>query len=104
MKTDKSVKETAINMPEIKSGDKAKAPLLNSSKAIAVTVEQPNRGSKKGIASGDFVLRLFAMGAALGAAVTMGNNQQILPFFTQFIEFLAQYNDITTFVYVFSFW
>ncbi|MBA0577319.1 hypothetical protein Golob_024667 [Gossypium lobatum] len=88
--------ETAINMPETKASVKGTAPLLNSSKAVS-TVEHPNRGVKKGFAIGDFVLRLCALGAALGATVAMGNADQVLPFFTQFLQFEAQYDDFDTF-------
>ncbi|KAH1108955.1 hypothetical protein J1N35_012723 [Gossypium stocksii] len=88
--------ETAINMPETKASVKGTAPLLNSSKAVS-TVEHPNRAVKKGFAIGDFVLRLCALGAALGATVAMGNADQVLPFFTQFLQFEAQYDDFDTF-------
>lgn len=93
--------ETAINMAETKASVKGTAPLLNSSKAVSV-VEHPNRGVKKGFAVGDFVLRLCALGAALGATVVMGNADQVLPFFTQFLQFEAQYDDFDTFRYVFQ--
>ncbi|RDX68432.1 hypothetical protein CR513_52585, partial [Mucuna pruriens] len=52
---------------------------------------------KKGIAITDFVLRLGAIGAAMGSAVTMGNNEEQLPFFTQFLQFHAQWNDFPVF-------
>ncbi|TYH56337.1 hypothetical protein ES332_D08G011200v1 [Gossypium tomentosum] len=95
MATDKSG-EIAINMAETKASAKGTAPLLNYSKAVAA-VEPPNRGAKKGLAVGDFVLRLCALGAALGATVAMGTADQLLPFFTQFLQFEAQYDDFDTF-------
>ncbi|XVE79212.1 hypothetical protein DITRI_Ditri14bG0039400 [Diplodiscus trichospermus] len=88
--------ETAINVPETKANAKGKAPVVVSSKA---TVQQPKRGSKKVIAISDFLLRLCAIGAAIGAAVTMGTTDQTLPFVTQFFQFQAQYNDIPAFVF-----
>lgn len=57
----------------------------------------PRGGWKKGVAIIDFILRLGAIGAALGAAVLMGTNEQILPFFTQFLQFHAQWNDFPMF-------
>ena len=98
MDTDRS-EETAINIPETKANAKGKAPVVVSSKAVVV---QPKRGWKKGIAICDFLLRLCAIGAAIGATVTMGTTDETLPFFTQFFQFQAQYNDIPAFQYVFS--
>lgn len=57
----------------------------------------PRGGWKKGVAIIDFILRLGAIGAALGAAVLMGTNEQILPFFTQFLQFHAQWDDFPIF-------
>ncbi|XVF05134.1 hypothetical protein REPUB_Repub05bG0145200 [Reevesia pubescens] len=93
METERSG-ETAIKIPETKSNTKGKAPLVVSSKAV---VEQPKRGLKKGIAICDFLLRLCAIGAAIAATATMGTTDETLPFFTQFFQFQAQYNDIPTF-------
>ncbi|KAL1084871.1 hypothetical protein V6Z11_D08G011600 [Gossypium hirsutum] len=98
METNKTMRETTINLPETKAEAKEKAPLLNSSKAIAI-LEPPNRGTKKGIAIGDFVLRLCTIGATLGATVTMGNADAVAPFTTRFLRFEAQFNDIPTFVF-----
>ncbi|XP_022756000.1 casparian strip membrane protein 2-like [Durio zibethinus] len=86
--------ETSINISETKASAKGKAPLLVSSKAV---VEEPKRGWKKGIAISDFLLRICAIGAALGATATMGTTDETLPFFTQFFQFQAQYNDIPDF-------
>ncbi|KAK7272237.1 hypothetical protein RJT34_28715 [Clitoria ternatea] len=57
----------------------------------------PRGGWKKGIAILDFILRLGAIGSALGAAALMGNTEQILPFFTQFLQFHAQWDDFPMF-------
>ncbi|QHO31087.1 hypothetical protein HN51_019342 [Arachis hypogaea] len=54
-------------------------------------------GWKKGVAILDFILRLGAIGAAFGAAILMGNNEQVLPFFTQFFQFHAQWDDFPMF-------
>ncbi|XWS28540.1 hypothetical protein CRYUN_Cryun25bG0078700 [Craigia yunnanensis] len=42
--------------------------------------EQPKRGWKKGIATCDFILRLCAIGAAIGATATIGTTDETLPF------------------------
>jgi len=82
---------TTIDVPE--SSNVAKG------KAIAVAPPRPG-GWKKGVAIMDFILRLGAIAAALGAAATMGTSDQTLPFFTQFFQFEASYDSFTTFQYV----
>ncbi|KAK9928495.1 hypothetical protein M0R45_025628 [Rubus argutus] len=57
-------------------------------------------GWKKGVAVLlDFILRLGATAAALGATVTMSSSEQTLPFFTQFFQFSAGYDDMPTFAF-----
>ncbi|KAK9944129.1 hypothetical protein M0R45_009711 [Rubus argutus] len=56
-------------------------------------------GWKKGVAVLDFILRLGATAAALGATVAMYSSQQTLPFFTQFFLFSAGYDDLPTFMF-----
>ncbi|CAI0391295.1 unnamed protein product [Linum tenue] len=80
---------TTIDITEETSAvAKGKAPL------IATTTYT---GYKKGIAIFDFLLRLGAIVAALAAAGTMGSSEQTLPFFTQFFQFRASYDDLPTF-------
>lgn len=74
-------------------GDAPPAATVVSTKATPL----PRGGWKKGIAILDFILRLGAIGSALGAAVLMGTNEQILPFFTQFLQFHAQWDDFPMF-------
>jgi hypothetical protein len=45
----------------------------------------------------DFILRLLAAAGTLASAVVTGTTDQTLPFFTQFLQFTAEYNDIPTF-------
>ncbi|XP_058760055.1 casparian strip membrane protein 2 [Vicia villosa] len=68
-------------------------------KGKGVLVAAPARagGWKKGIAIIDFILRLGAVAAALGAAASMGMSDQTLPFFTQFFQFEASYDSFTAF-------
>ncbi|KAL6528946.1 hypothetical protein OROMI_028832 [Orobanche minor] len=70
-----------------------------STKGKAVLVTAPARpgGWKKGIAIMDFILRLGAIAAALGAAATMRMSDQTLTFFTQFFQFEASYDSFTAF-------
>ncbi|KAF5945371.1 hypothetical protein HYC85_015599 [Camellia sinensis] len=58
----------------------------------------PPRGNK-GIAIVDLVLRVVALLGTLGSTVAMGTTNETLPFFTQFVQFKAQYNDIPTFTF-----
>ncbi|KAJ6864778.1 Casparian strip membrane protein [Populus alba x Populus x berolinensis] len=71
---------------------KGTAPLMRMAASIRV-----KGGYKKGLAIFDFVLRLGAVAAALAAAATMGTSGQTLPFFTQFFQFQASYDDLPTF-------
>lgn len=70
-------------------------PVVVTTKATKIR----NIRGKKGLAIIDIVLRLGAGSAALAAAYISGNTEQILPFFTQFFQFHAQYNDLPTFTY-----
>ncbi|KAJ6756088.1 NITRATE FORMATE IRON DEHYDROGENASE [Salix purpurea] len=54
-------------------------------------------GYKKGVAIFDFILRLAAIVTALAAAASMGTSDETLPFFTQFFQFQASYDDLPTF-------
>ncbi|GMN39427.1 hypothetical protein TIFTF001_008666 [Ficus carica] len=79
-----------IDVAEPSSAAKGKAALL----AAPIPAK---RGWKKGTAIIDFVLRLGAITAALAAAATMGTSDENLPFFTQFFQFEASYDDMPTF-------
>ncbi|EEF31864.1 nitrate, fromate, iron dehydrogenase, putative [Ricinus communis] len=80
----------AIDVPESSSVAKRKAPFM-------ANIRDENGGYKKGLAIFDFILRLGAIAAALGAASTMGTSDETLPFFTQFFQFNAGYDDFPTF-------
>lgn len=58
---------------------------------------------KRGVSIIDFILRLIAIGATLGSAIAMGTTYESLPFFTQFIRFMAKYDDIPSLRYVYLF-
>ncbi|KAL9413437.1 hypothetical protein AB3S75_042004 [Citrus x aurantiifolia] len=94
----------AIDMPESKKANgsgKGKAAVGAPAAAVATTkaTPHPRGGWKKGVAIFEFVLRLAAIGAALGATATMGTADEILPFFTQFFQFEAQYDDFEVFMF-----
>ncbi|KAK6936243.1 Casparian strip membrane protein domain [Dillenia turbinata] len=83
---------TTITIKETKP-DKGKAPLTATTKVA----DPPRAGWRKGLAIFDFILRLCAIGAALAAAAVMGTTDQTLPFFTQFFQFQASYDDLPAF-------
>ncbi|XP_059428898.1 casparian strip membrane protein 1-like [Corylus avellana] len=84
------VPESKKDVPESSAIAKGKAPL------VAVVVKQRG-GWKRGVAIFDFLLRIGAIVAALAAASIMGTSQETLPFFTQFFQFQASYDDLPTF-------
>lgn len=84
--------EATIEMGDTSRESKGKAPLL-----AAAAAHNRGKGYKRGPAVFDVVLRVCAAAAALGAAVAMGTTEQTLPFFTQFFQFQASYEDIPTY-------
>ncbi|KAH7851500.1 hypothetical protein Vadar_012536 [Vaccinium darrowii] len=56
-------------------------------------------GMNRGLAIFDFILRLVAIVATLASAIAMGTTDETLPFFTQFIQFRAEYEDFPTFTF-----
>uniref|UniRef100_A0A1J3G8N2 CASP-like protein n=1 Tax=Noccaea caerulescens TaxID=107243 RepID=A0A1J3G8N2_NOCCA len=83
----------AVDVPaESSSAIKGKAPLLGLARA-----HTGSGGYKRGLSIFDFLLRLGAIVAALAAAATMGTSGETLPFFTQFLQFQASYDDLPTF-------
>ncbi|KAF2289691.1 hypothetical protein GH714_037963 [Hevea brasiliensis] len=88
---------TTIDIPaESSAAAKGKAPLIG----ITSSSHVKGGGYKKGFAICDFLLRLGAVIAALSAAATMGTSGETLPFFTQFFQFEASYDDLPSLQYV----
>ncbi|PSR95462.1 Casparian strip membrane protein like [Actinidia chinensis var. chinensis] len=88
MEATKSSNETTIHISESKSA---------RSKVVATPPPLPAGGWKRGVAIFDFILRLCGITAALAATTTMGTTDQTLPFFTQFFQFQASYDDLPAF-------
>lgn len=61
----------------------------------------PRSGVNRGAAILDFILRIIAFLGTLVSAIAMGTTRERLPFFTQFLQFRAEYDDLPTFTYVF---
>ncbi|XP_057436025.1 casparian strip membrane protein 1 isoform X2 [Lotus japonicus] len=55
-----------------------------------------NSKMKRAVSVLDFILRLIAVVATLASAIAMGTTDESLPFFTQFIRFRAEYDDLPT--------
>ncbi|KAI6674054.1 hypothetical protein NL676_001960 [Syzygium grande] len=91
----KSGDSTTIDVTDSAAGGSAAA----KGKAVSVVAAPPPRpgGMKKGVAIFDFILRLCAIVTALAAAAAMGTSDETLPFFTQFFQFQASYDDLPTF-------
>ncbi|XP_057956557.1 casparian strip membrane protein 2-like [Malania oleifera] len=85
--------------PKVENTGKATTARTAPAPVIASKASQvPQAGRwKRGVAIFDFVLRLCAIGAALAAAIAMGTTQETLPFFTQFFQFQASYDDLPAF-------
>ncbi|CAH1452334.1 casparian strip membrane protein 1 [Lactuca sativa] len=99
---------SAVNIVETPKERKGKAPLLaappggsSSSKAVPVVVKPAatKGGYRRGLAVFDVVLRIAGVATALGAAIAMGSTDQTLPFFTQFFQFKASYDDLPAFTF-----
>ncbi|KAG6436095.1 hypothetical protein SASPL_100977 [Salvia splendens] len=85
---DRSKSETSIDM-----GKATKAV------PVPVPVPVPQPAWKRGVSIFDFILRVCGLVAALAATATMGTTDQTLPFFTQFFQFQASYDDLPTFTF-----
>ena len=82
---------TTIDVPE--------SSYVAKGKAVLAAPQRPG-GWKKGVAIMDFILRLGAIAAVIGAAATMATADQSLSFVTQFFTFEASYDSFSSFQYV----
>ncbi|KAF8021447.1 hypothetical protein BT93_G1781 [Corymbia citriodora subsp. variegata] len=67
--------------------------------AEALELNPPAQGLKKWMSMVDFALRIVAAIGTLGSAIAMATTNETLPFFTQFLQFRAQYNDLPSFTF-----
>ncbi|XP_008391938.1 casparian strip membrane protein 1 [Malus sylvestris] len=91
MKSGGGGESTTIDI-EARSASKGKGPVM-----AVHHVKKEKGGMERGMAIIDLVLRIGAIVAALAAAATMGTSDQNLPFFTQFFQFEASYDDMPSF-------
>ncbi|CAM8919849.1 unnamed protein product [Rhodiola kirilowii] len=89
--------ETSITIDESRSGRKGKSSAYEKIVSTSKPLPNPQARFKKGLAIFDLIFRLGAVAASLGATVVMGTAGQILPFFTQFFQFEAGYDDLPSF-------
>uniref|UniRef100_A0A7N0VHH0 CASP-like protein n=1 Tax=Kalanchoe fedtschenkoi TaxID=63787 RepID=A0A7N0VHH0_KALFE len=66
-------------------------------KLPATTTTRSGTGLKKALSIFDFITRVCALVTTLAAAAAMATTEQDLPFFSQFLQFQASYDDFTTF-------
>ncbi|XP_030547346.1 casparian strip membrane protein 3-like [Rhodamnia argentea] len=67
--------------------------------AEASELQPPAQGLKKWMSILDFILRIVAAIGTLGSAIAMATTNETLRFFTQFIQFRAEYNDLPSFTF-----
>lgn len=90
----------AIEEQPLSSGHHHKAVVVEkgeSSRSMAYAAAAS--GMNRGISIIDLVLRLVAAVGTLASAIAMGTTNETLPFFTQFIQFRAEYNDLPSFTF-----
>ncbi|XP_065855071.1 casparian strip membrane protein 1-like [Euphorbia lathyris] len=88
---------TTIEIPAESSAiNKGKAPLMIGTSRSSSSFNEKEGGYNKGMAILDFILRLGAVITTLSATVVMGTSDETLPFFTQFFQFEASYDDLPT--------
>nr|CAB3451063.1 unnamed protein product [Digitaria exilis] len=89
--------EAAGKAPVSEHGETSKAAMLEV--AAAKATGGGGRAASRGLAVLDFIIRFVAVVATVGSAIAMGTTNQTLPFFTQFLRFKAQYDDLPTLTY-----
>ncbi|KAL8259841.1 hypothetical protein R6Q59_027794 [Mikania micrantha] len=103
MDLSRSGKETgdiAIPVREVRSSKSGKgAPPVVAPASIQLGQVPPAAGWRRGVGIIDLILRICAITTTLAAAAVMGTTSQNLPFFTQFFQFQASYDDFPTFTF-----
>lgn len=91
---------TTIDVGEPSTVHKSSSHVVGDAKKKGFVAVATRGGAKRGLAIFDFLLRLAAIGVTIGAASVMYTAQETLPFFTQFLQFQASYDDLPAFQYV----
>ncbi|CAL5019540.1 unnamed protein product [Urochloa decumbens] len=83
-------------VPEEHGDTSAKAAAAAAALEVASASGGRSRAASRGLAVLDLILRFVAVIGTVGSAIAMGTTNQTLPFFTQFLRFKAQYDDLPT--------
>ncbi|CAL5055843.1 unnamed protein product [Urochloa decumbens] len=83
-------------VPEEHGDTSAKAAAAAAALEVASASGGRSRAASRGLAVLDLILRFVAVIGTVGSAIAMGTTNQTLPFFTQFLLFKAQYDDLPT--------
>ncbi|KAD4384310.1 hypothetical protein E3N88_24478 [Mikania micrantha] len=99
--TKESSGDIPIAMTDSKSSKTSPPPVVaETTKKTKKTSKQPPVSRwKRCLGVVDIILRICAIAAALAAATAMATTSQQLPFFTQFFQFKADYNDLPAFTF-----
>ncbi|KAM7262900.1 hypothetical protein ACFE04_000583 [Oxalis oulophora] len=79
------------------SNDVESADVIKGKAPLVALVKHDGGKGKRVFGVINFVLRVCAMIPAIAAAAVMGTSGETLPFFTQFFQFQASYDDLPTF-------
>jgi len=93
---------TTIDVGEPSTVTKSSSHVVKDAKKKGFVAVASRGGAKRGLAIFDFLLRLAAIAVTIGAASVMYTAEETLPFFTQFLQFQAGYDDLPAFQYVSS--
>ncbi|KAL2903978.1 CASP-like protein 7 [Bienertia sinuspersici] len=71
------------------------------SKGVALEAGTTSKGASasRGLSILDLIFRIVAGVSTLASAIAMATTNETLPFFTQFIRFRAEYDDLPTFMF-----
>ncbi|XVF16659.1 hypothetical protein REPUB_Repub10bG0051100 [Reevesia pubescens] len=76
-----------------------KAGVIELGEAEKTSSSTSRSGVNKGVSLLDFIFRILAFIGTLGSAIAMVTTNETLPFFTRFLQFRAEYDDLPTFTF-----
>lgn len=91
---------TTIDVGESSTMTKSRSHVVADDKKKSFVSATTRGGYKRGLAIFDFLLRLAAIVTTITASSVMYTAEETLPFFTQFLQFQAGYDDFATFQWV----